>query len=81
MDILVGVGGLPVNVKGKRAIRLALDGDVQQGDFSVGLLLLGPLDVGVHGVDVGEEGLCVVFVYGDERIIRFAQPKQDGLGI
>ena len=54
MNVLVSVCGFPEDVEGERAVGVALDVDVKHVDEAVDLLLLGPCDVWVKGVDVCE---------------------------
>ncbi len=46
-----------VDVKRECALWMALDGDIQHGNF--------------RGVDVSEEGACAIFLYGGQRVLRF----------
>ena len=77
MDILVSVGGFPKDVKGEIAVGFALDVDVEHVYEAVDFLLLGPYDVWVKGVYVGEESVSVVGVYGYECIVGLAKPEED----
>ena len=79
VNVLVCMCGFAVDVKREAAVGIALDVDVQHVDAAVFLHLLCPLDAGVDVVDVGEEGLKVVLVDGDERVIGLSHPELDML--
>ena len=77
VDILISVCRLSVDVEGEGAVGAAFDVDVQHVDAAIDLLLLGPRDVGMKRVDVGEEGVGVVGVDGDECVVGLAKPEED----
>ena len=78
-DVLVGVGGFAVDIEVEGAIRVADNGDVQHGDFTVLLNFLCPLDVRMNGVQVVVEWFNVLVVYCDKCVIGLPQPKEDQL--
>ena len=49
-NVLVCVGGFPVNVKAEGAIIVSNDGDVEHGDFAVLLDFPRPFDVRMDGI-------------------------------
>ena len=48
MNVLVGVGGLAVDIKGEGSVCIALDIDIQHVYASIDFLLFGPFDVWVQ---------------------------------
>ena len=76
VDVLVRMGGFPEDIKVETAVGLAVDVNVQHVDVAINLLLLSPFDVGMQGVDVCEEGFCVVGVDGGECIVGLAHPER-----
>ena len=76
-DVLVSVGGLPVDVELKGAAGLTQDGEVQHVDPVVFLTFGSPLDVWVDGVDVGKERGNMIAMYGRHRVVCLTIPKED----
>ena len=80
LQILVSVGGLPVN--GKTQIAHGVPGDDcdQHGDKVVGLLLLCEVDGWVHGIDVGGEFLYEGVAEGHNSVVHIATSDGELIG-
>ena len=75
-DVLVGVGGLAVDVEVECAIRVVDDGDIQHGNFASLLNFFRPLDVWVNGVKVVVKWLYVVVVDCNKCVVGLPVPEE-----
>ena len=81
MYILVSMSRFSVDIEGEFAGGAFRDADIQHVDDSVSFLLFRPFDVRVKAVDECEESVGVILVDGDQSVIRFTQPEEDGAAV
>ena len=75
VQVVVGVGGLPVDRDVQATILLPLEKGVQEWEHSILLYLDSELNGVLHSVEVIQESFCHVFLHNATGVINLPLPK------